>query len=278
MTIEQAWSAQLILLEGFWRSSRAKFEKDPYAIGIHIATLNTDFECYDEWCTRCRNFFIEKSAEEMLFSPDDAFRMVIEYTSHFRDHLGFEISKLLDLVKAMQADPEACREELELWNQAVQRVIDGERRGSELKFIGPRFGDIELYMGNMPLLPDESWQATYIFLQDIWEKYGKNFEDQEVGLRAFLVFFNGRFEKDYTWRREYVNFMGKQFLSKDKVFPDQIFSIMIRVLSRHQNKYGFEMADVLRLFRSMQEMPANHKEEWQLWRNAWERAKAGEIR
>ena len=277
MTIEQAWNAHLILLEGIWHFCKDRLDKDPVCIGTHIASMNIDFEYFEDWCTYCRNHLADQSSEQILLSPEHALQMAAGYNLHFCKRFDFKISKLADLLNAMCFAPDLCPMELELWNQAVQRAFKGEQRRNDLKLYGRTFCPFETYVGSFSLQVGSGRNAMYLFLNNIWEFKKEEFEEHGIGLGAFLTFITGENLEDYTWLRTYTKTVDRDFSAENKIFPDQVFAIMYEVLSKYQNKYGFELFGVLRLLRSMREMPTEHEEEWKLWQNAWERACAGEY-
>jgi hypothetical protein len=126
LNIEQGWSAQLILLEGLWHFAKHRFEKNSAAIGTFIATLNSDLECYEEWQECC--FKNSGKKKEDLLSPEDVMLLMISFTSYYQNQLGFDLVELSNVYILMQSGSSDSQALCNLWNQAIQRSLGGERR------------------------------------------------------------------------------------------------------------------------------------------------------
>jgi hypothetical protein len=128
-------------------------------------------------------------------------------------------------------------------------------------------------MNEISLTPEQAWNATYIFLRDIWNQ--KEDKIEKSRLESFLSFASCRFEEDYDWRRSFFKMMGKTFSLEEKILPNQAFLILTEVVSKYQKKYGFLLASTLDLLQSMHKFSESRLAEKDLWQKALEKGLAG---
>jgi hypothetical protein len=133
LTIEQGWSAQLILLEGLWHFAKHRFEKNSAAIGTFITSLNTDSECYEEWQECCHKNSNQKPYQERLLTQKDVLLLIIMFTSYYQNQLGFDLAELSNVYILMESGSTDSKELNKLWDQAIQRALNGERRINDPK-------------------------------------------------------------------------------------------------------------------------------------------------
>jgi hypothetical protein len=121
-------------------------------------------------------------------------------------------------------------------------------------------------MTKKALRPEQAWNAMYMFL--------KGFLDQKEGyvnaqqLEIYLSFAERQFEEDYDWRRVFVRAQGKGFSFEDRILSEQLFSMMILVITKYQEKYGLDLSTILKQLHAMKEFPTSYELEWTLWREA----------
>jgi hypothetical protein len=114
----------------------------------------------------------------------------------------------------------------------------------------------------------QSWNASYIFLDNLWNYDPKKFAGNGVGLGAFLWFACREFDLDYDWKRSFSSTIRKDWDPRDTVNSEQVFSIVVELIGRNSKKYGFDLEEVMRTLSLMK----NHSEDCQTEKKLWEKA------
>jgi hypothetical protein len=109
--------------------------------------------------------------------------------------------------------------------------------------------------------------AVHLFLLSLWNSDPKKLASQGIGLGALLNFWRWNEEDDYEWRRTCLSIFQTPWSNQD-ISTKELIRITQALVSRYQNKYGFELSTTQRLLSEMENIPALYKTEYQLLQEA----------
>jgi hypothetical protein len=279
-SLEQAWSAQLIFFDGLMRLQGNRIKPDTVlpgdfssladnvclsdvSIGAFFALVNMDRECFDEWCI-CYQETYKKSSDNALLSSEEALSLMIEFISYFRCRLGFKISLLLDLVRGMKDHPSESIKPLTLWNQALQRVSNGELwiRGDSVSLL--------TFAGDLQVPQFQACCAAETLLECMVAEYCSASDEVKKRLQSLLMAFRDPAAPD-DWQRCFTELCGKTFYRQGMLSSEEVFSTSLSFVAMNCYRFGFLGFEMIELMNLMRSMPLLYEEKWRSWRDAFQK-------
>jgi hypothetical protein len=265
-TLAQGWSALLIFLDSLGANFYDRISYHCGEVGVLIANLNIDTECYQEWIDCFERKYGKEQSQCSPLSLEDLLSLSIDFLSYYRHQLGFPIDPLLDLVNVIKANPAQEPVAATLWTQAFyDRVAQGEfwRREDQSPKINDFLGSLN---GRTIVTYDEAASLATYFLRrvslDLIQKVPST-RDRVISLLSIVE--GGDPATPSIWMECCIKTRCIPFNPQNKLSLEEAFAITISFTAHHSYYFGFKLFELMALLNSMRSQPHLHEKEWKIW-------------
>lgn len=123
----QSFSSVMYFLDSIWDHRDDRFSsKGKNELGAFVGSFFNDPATPEDWRDIYKTTFGKTLSRDDLLSQEKLFTLTIETCALFLYRWGYGVSEALNLFYLMRYKPDECKKEWGLWQQAVQRTLNGE--------------------------------------------------------------------------------------------------------------------------------------------------------